>query len=248
MAPGPPAVQASGPGADLSQGGDGRFAVPAGRCAGDGALDAGRPTRQEGEIESARHEGERARDWAWYSVGVGLSVYIVAFVAWLLIDQAPRGCARVLRVGDVDRRRRVAFAAQGLRHQRSGVPDRRGHRAWCGRSSWRSCGCCRDRRAKPIRLLATVYVDVFRGIPSLLVILIVGFGLAQARVPMPATSPTCSTPIFALSLTYGAYVSEVYRGGHRVGALEPDGSGAVARAVATARRCATWWCPRPYGG
>jgi len=39
---------------------------------------------REGEIESARHEGERARDWSWYSVGFGLSVYIVAFLAWLL--------------------------------------------------------------------------------------------------------------------------------------------------------------------
>ena len=36
---------------------------------------------------------------------------------------------------------------------------------------------------KPVRLLATVYVDVFRGVPALLVILIVGFGFPQAHVP-----------------------------------------------------------------
>ena len=30
---------------------------------------------REGEIETARHEGERARDWSWYAVGIGLSVY-----------------------------------------------------------------------------------------------------------------------------------------------------------------------------
>ena len=52
-------------------------------------------------------------------------------------------------------------------------------------------GVARRRRAAaagpacaPIRLLATVYVDVFRGVPALLVILIVGFGLPQADVPL----------------------------------------------------------------
>ena len=37
---------------------------------------------------------------------------------------------------------------------------------------------------KPVRFLVTVYVDVFRGIPALLVILIIGLGLPQAHVPI----------------------------------------------------------------
>ena len=66
---------------------------------------------------------------------------------------------------------------------------------------------------KPIRLLATVYVDVFRGIPALLVIYIVGLGLAQAHVPLVGSLSDMDYAIIALSLTYGAYVSEVYRAG-----------------------------------
>ena len=57
---------------------------------------------REGEIESARHEGERARDWAWYAVGIGLSVYSLAFLAWLLAHQQSRCSQGLLRMGDPD--------------------------------------------------------------------------------------------------------------------------------------------------
>jgi polar amino acid transport system permease protein len=65
----------------------------------------------------------------------------------------------------------------------------------------------------PIRWLATVYVDVFRGVPSLLVILLVGLGLPQAQVPVLRDLSDMQFAVLALSLTYGAYVSEVYRAG-----------------------------------
>jgi polar amino acid transport system permease protein len=64
----------------------------------------------------------------------------------------------------------------------------------------------------PVRLLATIYVDVFRALPGVLVIYILGFGipgLGLAGVPID--------PFFyavvALTLVYSAYVSEVYRAG-----------------------------------
>ena len=66
---------------------------------------------------------------------------------------------------------------------------------------------------KPVRVLVTVYVDVFRGIPALLVILIVGLGLPQAHVPFLGGFSDMGYAILALTLTYGAYVSEVYRAG-----------------------------------
>jgi polar amino acid transport system permease protein len=66
---------------------------------------------------------------------------------------------------------------------------------------------------KPVRVLVTVYVDVFRGIPALLVILIVGLGLPQADVPFLGDFSDRNYAILALTLTYGAYVSEVYRAG-----------------------------------
>src|SRR4051794_3339162 len=48
------------------------------------SLRAGRLAKQ-GKVEEARLKGERAREWAWYSVGIGLMVYVVAFLIYLLL-------------------------------------------------------------------------------------------------------------------------------------------------------------------
>ena len=75
----------------------------------------------------------------------------------------------------------------------------------------RSC-----RRAR-LRWLAIAYTDLFRGIPALLVIYLVVFGFPLAGVPLFSNLSRDSQlfwlSVFALSLTYGAYVSEVYRAG-----------------------------------
>ena len=64
----------------------------------------------------------------------------------------------------------------------------------------------------PVRLLATAYVDLFRAIPGLLVIYLLGFGIPGLRI---AGIPSDPFPyaVIALSLVYSAYVSEVYRAG-----------------------------------
>ncbi|MET7462071.1 amino acid ABC transporter permease [Nonomuraea sp. NPDC005501] len=64
----------------------------------------------------------------------------------------------------------------------------------------------------PIRALATLYVDVFRGVPTLLVIYLVGFGLPALRLQgIPNDYTTLG--VIALTLSYGAYVAEVFRSG-----------------------------------
>jgi polar amino acid transport system permease protein len=64
----------------------------------------------------------------------------------------------------------------------------------------------------PVRLLATVYVDVFRALPGVLVIFILGFGFAALGLPGVPTDPFFWA-VVALTLIYSAYVSEVYRAG-----------------------------------
>jgi polar amino acid transport system permease protein len=63
----------------------------------------------------------------------------------------------------------------------------------------------------PIRALAIAYTDLFRGIPTILVIYILGFGAP------PLGSGVPQSPFFwavvALVLVYSAYVAEVYRAG-----------------------------------
>ncbi|GAA1804166.1 amino acid ABC transporter permease [Agromyces neolithicus] len=66
---------------------------------------------------------------------------------------------------------------------------------------------------RPIRWLATVYVDTFRAIPSIIVIYLVGFGLPLAQVPFFSDLSPLWAAVLALTLTYGAYVAEVYRSG-----------------------------------
>jgi polar amino acid transport system permease protein len=64
----------------------------------------------------------------------------------------------------------------------------------------------------PLRLLATVYTDVFRGIPTILLVYMVGFGVPALDLSGLPTEPVVLGGI-ALALSYGAYVSEVYRAG-----------------------------------
>jgi polar amino acid transport system permease protein len=64
----------------------------------------------------------------------------------------------------------------------------------------------------PVRALATLYVDTFRGVPTLLVIYLVGFGLPALRLQgIPTDLATLG--VIALTLSYGAYVAEVFRSG-----------------------------------
>jgi polar amino acid transport system permease protein len=65
----------------------------------------------------------------------------------------------------------------------------------------------------PLRVLAMIYVDFFRGVPLLLVIYAVGFGLPALRLGFASTQPDAVYGVVALVLSYTAYVSEVYRAG-----------------------------------
>lgn len=64
----------------------------------------------------------------------------------------------------------------------------------------------------PLRLLATGYVDVFRAVPGVLVIFILGFGIPGLRLEGVPNEPFFWA-VVALTLLYSAYVSEVYRAG-----------------------------------
>jgi polar amino acid transport system permease protein len=64
----------------------------------------------------------------------------------------------------------------------------------------------------PLRLLAAGYTDFFRGVPTLLVIALLGFGGPALRLQGIPKSDVFWA-IVALTLVYSAYVAEVYRAG-----------------------------------
>ena len=64
----------------------------------------------------------------------------------------------------------------------------------------------------PLRLLATFYTDLFRGVPTLLVVILAGFGIPALQL-QGVTNDTFWLGLGALVLSYGAYVAEVFRAG-----------------------------------
>jgi polar amino acid transport system permease protein len=64
----------------------------------------------------------------------------------------------------------------------------------------------------PLRLLGTVFVDLFRGFPTIILVYLVGFGVPALRLEGVPTDPVVLGGI-ALALSYSAYVAEVYRAG-----------------------------------
>jgi polar amino acid transport system permease protein len=83
----------------------------------------------------------------------------------------------------------------------------------------------------PVRLLATIYVDVFRALPGLLIIFILGLGIPSLAIPgMP--SDEFFWAVVALTIVYSAYVSEVYRAG--IDSIHPSQE-AAARSLGLSR-------------
>ena len=71
----------------------------------------------------------------------------------------------------------------------------------------------------PLRVVATLYVDIFRGVPTILVIFLLGFGMPALQLQgVPSDAVFWGTA--ALILSYGAYVAEVFRAG--IGSVHPS--------------------------
>jgi polar amino acid transport system permease protein len=64
----------------------------------------------------------------------------------------------------------------------------------------------------PVRLLAVFYTDLFRGVPTILVVVLAGFGVPALEL-QGVTTDTFWLGCGALVLSYGAYVAEVFRSG-----------------------------------
>ncbi|MFW5693741.1 MAG: amino acid ABC transporter permease [Alkalispirochaeta sp.] len=79
----------------------------------------------------------------------------------------------------------------------------------------------------PIRVFAVVYIDLLRGLPSLLMVLLFGFGIPALQIPgLPRSSLFWGAT--AMVLSYSAYAAEVYRSGMEA---VHDGQRAAAKAL-----------------
>ena len=65
----------------------------------------------------------------------------------------------------------------------------------------------------PLRVVSTVYVDVCRGVPLILLIFAIGFGAPALSLRFISSQSAAVYGVAALVISYSAYVSEVYRAG-----------------------------------
>jgi len=83
----------------------------------------------------------------------------------------------------------------------------------------------------PLRLFAVGYIDVFRALPSILVITFLGLGVPGLRLPGVPTDPFF-WGLIALVIVWSAYVAEVYRAG--IESIHPSQE-AAARSLGLSR-------------
>lgn len=65
----------------------------------------------------------------------------------------------------------------------------------------------------PVRMMAIAYIDLFRAVPAIIVLYLIGFGLPLTGLPLISKVSSQWFAIIALTLTYSAYVAEIYRSG-----------------------------------
>lgn len=79
----------------------------------------------------------------------------------------------------------------------------------------------------PLRVFTVLYIDLLRGLPSLLMVLLFGFGVPALQIPgLPRSSLFWGG--LSMVLTYSAYAAEVYRSGMEA---VHDGQRAAAKAL-----------------
>jgi polar amino acid transport system permease protein len=88
----------------------------------------------------------------------------------------------------------------------------------------------------PLRIVAVAYTDLFRGLPTILVVMLFGLGVPALRLTGVTNSLYWLT-LVALVLCYGAYVAEVVRAG--IDSVHPTQL-ASAQALALTRGQAMW--------
>jgi len=93
----------------------------------------------------------------------------------------------------------------------------------------------------PLRVFAIVYIDLLRGLPSLLLVLLFGFGVPALRIPgLPQSSLFWGAT--AMISSYSAYTAEVYRSG--IEAVH-DSQRAAAKALGLSQIQTMWYSILP---
>lgn len=162
------------------------------------------------ELIEARVKAASAREWSWYAIGYAVAASLVFMaIQFLLANNGAVG---------------ATFFKLSLIQDSFGLVLQA---FW--KNVWMFCVAevfilvwglviavarmVPGRAGSPIRFLATVYTDAFRGLPTIISIYLIALGLPLANVPLVRDWPPEWLAVLALTVSYGAYVAEVYRAG-----------------------------------
>jgi polar amino acid transport system permease protein len=163
-----------------------------------------------GNIVEARVQTAAARTWCWYTYGYAAAVAIILMVALFVI-------ANDVAVGRTFFYLPLVIEKFGLILRAFWINIYMFLFAEVLVLGWglviALARLLPGRPAQPVRLMATAYTDLFRALPAIITIYLVGFGLSLAEIPVVKDFSPEWFAILALTLTYGAYVAEVYRAG-----------------------------------
>jgi polar amino acid transport system permease protein len=156
------------------------------------------------------HHAARSRLFAWYSFGAAFSIAVGALLVAIFVlndFRFARDYFSIEHLADSLPRLIAAFWKNLL----ASVVAYATSLAWglvlaLGRG-------LPGPAAAPVRWLAVVYIDIFRGLPILLTILIVGYGLPLTGLPFVKDMDTFTAGVAAMTALYGAYLAEVFRSG-----------------------------------
>src|SRR5262249_14590126 len=163
-----------------------------------GASSKARQASAAGDIVEARVQTAAARTWCWYTYGYAAAIGIVLMLALFVI-------ANDVAVGRTFFYLPVVIENFGLVLRAFWVNIYMFVFAEVLVLVWGlAIALARllpGRPAQPVRLMATAYTDLFRALPAIICIYLVGFGLSLAQVPIVKDFSPEWFAILALTLT-----------------------------------------------
>ncbi|OCJ07894.1 polar amino acid ABC transporter permease [Rhizobium sp. AC44/96] len=174
------------------------------------ALSWSRQAARTADVHLGREFGANASDASWRALAYAASLLIVCVLAWFLVVNDAAVSRTFFDVGLIAKSAGAVLKAFGTNvfiFFVSGILIL----VWAlvvaiARTLPGDAG-------RPIRTLAIIYGDLFRGLPAIITIYLIGFGLPLTGLPILKDLSSNAYAIIALTLTYGAYTSEVYRAG-----------------------------------
>jgi polar amino acid transport system permease protein len=164
-----------------------------------------------GDIYGARATGQTAREYCWYTVSLSVVVGIVVFVLLALANN--KGGARKpfldfsvmgAKFGNVFK----YFVTKNIKVALIAFPL-----VLIWGLILALMRLAPGKVGRPLRAMAIFYIDLFRGIPAIVNLTLIGFGLPISKLPWVSKFSEEKYAILAITITYGAYVAEVYRSG-----------------------------------